>query len=218
MGISARLAGLALSAIAIIPEAACAHADQRRARGPRCHAQGDDQRGRTQGAASSSRAQRTWPRSSWPAISWRRHGSAFLRNSDRIRRTELLCRGDPPLPTPARATTFAPRSCGTRCGPRHVGAAWRRPVPAEQAHGQRLSVSIESTARCRALRDVVDKLKVLELGACKFDNVVVLAGDTVTISCDCPCERWRLGKAAPRSAPLPGCFAVPAFLDAPRTI
>ena len=52
LGISARLAGLALSAIAIIPEASSAHADQRRARCPRCHAQGDDQRGRTQGAAS----------------------------------------------------------------------------------------------------------------------------------------------------------------------
>ncbi|HEY8276812.1 MAG TPA: hypothetical protein VIG52_07445 [Methyloceanibacter sp.] len=39
--------------------------------------------------------------------------------------------------------------------------------------------------RAASAADVVDKLKVLELGACKFDNVVVLADEKFVAQLDC---------------------------------
>ena len=39
--------------------------------------------------------------------------------------------------------------------------------------------------RAASAADVVDKLKVLELGACKFDNVVVLADEKLVAQLDC---------------------------------
>ena len=39
--------------------------------------------------------------------------------------------------------------------------------------------------RAASAADVVDKLKVLELGACKFANVVVLADEKLVAQLDC---------------------------------
>jgi hypothetical protein len=49
--------------------------------------------------------------------------------------------------------------------------------------------------------DIADKLKALELGECKFANVVVLAGDKLVAQLDCPTTSQAntaiLGKIAP---------------------